>query len=240
MHPETQFSLVLDRGHDVRIAAALAGRAGIARVWTTEGVVLDDAARVGLMCRLGDAPPRTARHVWIRNRWSEATRALVAHCVHAGVEVSADADDASAAHVLAHAAIPVLSMPSMEAMLRAAARVSARERGEAPLRLAALLAVSPGRTSAEAHARVRLDPDFARAASSACAIIGTLEDCQQAVAGLLASGVSDLRMSIPATLDFPDVLAQLATLRSDVLRRVVPGAPRSEAPAPPREWGGRP
>ena len=240
MQTQTGISLVLDHRHDVRMAAALARRAGIARVWTAPERALEDDDLVGVICHRGDVPPPTARHLWIRQPWSESTRALVADRVDAGVEVSADADDGSAAGILAESAIPVLSLPTLEETLRSAASVPALVGAGAPARLAAVVAVSPGRTSAEAHARVRLDPEFAHTASVACAIVGTLEDCQHAVAALFAAGVSDVRVSIPATPDFPDVLAQLATLRGELLARVQPGAPRSDAPAPPRDWGGRP
>jgi hypothetical protein len=240
MQPPAGISLVLNERHDVPMAAALARRAGIARVWIAADGALEGDDLVGMICRRGDTPPPTARHAWIRQPWSDATRALVADRVAAGVEVSADADDVSAAGILAQAAIPVLSLPTLDATLRSAAVVFALVGAAPPPRLAVLVAVSPGRTSAEAHARVRLDPDFAHTASVTCAIVGTLEDCQQAVAALFAAGVTDVRMSIPATPDFPDVLAQLATLRGDVLARVQPGAPRSDSPAPPRDWGGRP
>lgn len=240
MQPPAGISLVLNDRHDVRMAAALARRSGIGRVWTAPGEVLAGDDLVGVICDRDDMPPRTARHIWIRKSWSDPTRALVADCVAAGAEVSADADDVSAADVLAQKAIPVLSLPTLAATLRSAAAVSALVGPAPPQRLAALVAVSPGRTSAEAHARLRLDPDFAQTTTVTCAIVGTLEDCQQAVAALFAAGVSDVRMSIPATPDFPDVLAQLATLRGDVLARVQPGAPRSDAPNPPRDWGGRP
>lgn len=232
------------------MAAALAGRAGIAHVWTTADRALDGDDPVGIIIGPGDITPSTARPltartvtartVWIRQPWSDSTRVLVADLVHAGHDVSADADAATAAGILAESAIPVLSLPTLEATVRSAAALSAPPGPTAPPRLAAVVAVSPGRTSAEAHARVRLDPEFADAASALCTIVGTLEDCQRAVAALYASGISDVRVSIPATPDFPDVLAQLATLRGDVLRRVEPSAPRSDAPAPPRDWGGRP
>jgi hypothetical protein len=199
MQTQTGISLVLDHRHDVRMAAALARRAGIARVWTAPERALEDDPLVGVICREGEIPPRTARHLWIRQPWNDSTRALVADRVHAGVEVSADADDDGAAGILAEAAIPVLSLPTLEATLRSAAVVLALVDAGAPARLAAAVVVSPGRTTAEAHARVRLDPEFAHAASTTCAIVGTLEDCQQAVAALFAAGVTDVRMSIPAT-----------------------------------------
>jgi hypothetical protein len=240
MQPPTGISLVLNERHDVHMAAALARRAGIGRVWTAPDGPLEGDDLVGVICHRGVLPPPTARHVWIRQQWSDSTCALVADRVAAGVEVSADADDVSAAGILAQAAIPVLSLPTLDATLRSATVVCALIDAGTPQRLAAVIAVSPGRTSAEAHARVRLDPDFAQTASVTCAIVGTLEDCQQAVAALFEAGVSDVRMSIPATPDFADVLAQLATLRRDVLARVQPGAPRSDAPDPPRDWGGRP
>jgi hypothetical protein len=255
MDTETGISLLLDHRHDVRMAAALAGRAGITRVWTTPDRALEGDDLIGVICRRGDITPRTARSVWIRRPWSDSTRALVADLVHEGSDVSADTDaedtdaedtdasagaSASAAGILAATATPVLSLPTLEATLRSAAAVSAMPGPTSPAKAAAVIAVSPGRTSAEAHARVRLDPEFAHTASATCTIVGTLEDCQQAVAALFASGITDVRVSIPATPDFPDVLAQLATLRGDVLRRVEPGAPRSDAPAPPRGWGGRP
>jgi hypothetical protein len=250
MDTETGISLVLDHRHDVRMAAALAGRAGITRVWTTPDRALEGDDLIGVICRPGDITPRTARSLWIRRPWSDSTRALVADLVREGRDVSADTDaedtdagdgaSTSAAGILAEAATPVLSLPTLAATLRSAAAVSAMPGPTSPAKAAAAIAVSPGRTSAEAHARVRLDSEFARMASLMCTIMGTLEDCQRAFTALLASGITDVRVSIPATADFPDVLGQLATLRGDVLRRVEPGAPRSDAPAPPRGWGGRP
>ena len=240
MQGPTGISLVLNDRHDVRMAAALARRAGIGRVWTVPDRALEGDDLVGVICHRGDIPPPAARHLWIRQPWSDSTRALVADCVAAGVEVSADADDVSAPGILAQSAIPVLSLPTLDATLRSATVVSALVGAGPPPRLAALVAISPGRTSAEAHARVRLDPDFAHTATVTCTIVGTLDDCQQAVVALFAAGVTDVRMSIPATPDFADMLAQLATLRGDVLARVRPGAPRSDSPAPPRDWGGRP
>lgn len=106
-------------------------------------------------------------------------------------------------------------------------------------RAAVCLPASPGRTDTEAHARLANDPELAIAARAAPGLVGTLEQCQQTVAALRAAGMSELRLRLPATSDLADVIAQVSTLRGDVLAGLRPGAPRSPDPSAPAGWGGR-
>jgi hypothetical protein len=96
--------------------------------------------------------------------------------------------------------------------------------------------VSVGRTSAEAHARADLDPEFPDAGVvREIGLFGTLDDCQRRLAQWVAAGITDLRAIVPDTPDVADVLAQLtavvigdpATHRPDV-----PATP----PPPPPPW----
>ena len=80
----------------------------------------------------------------------------------------------------------------------------------------------------------------ARLFEAAPGLVGTLEDCQQTVAALYAAGMRELRLHLPGTPDIPDVIAQMSTLRGDVLSGLDARSPRSPAPAAPTDWGGRP
>ena len=101
------------------------------------------------------------------------------------------------------------------------------------------VAVSVGRTAAEARARADADERFALAGHPAQqGLFGTLEECQAAAARLAHAGATELVCYLPLSSDLPDVLAQLRSIAigAAVLR---PGEPPSAAPPPPAGWGGR-
>jgi hypothetical protein len=102
------------------------------------------------------------------------------------------------------------------------------------------VAVSVGRTSAEASARADGEELFALTGHPrAQGLFGTLEECQAAAARLLHAGATELVCYLPRSHDLPDVLAQLRAISigAGALR---PGDPPSAPPPPPQGWGGRP
>jgi hypothetical protein len=101
------------------------------------------------------------------------------------------------------------------------------------------VAVSVGRTSAEASARADGEELFALTGHPrAQGLFGTLEECQAAAARLLHAGATELVCYLPRSHDLPDVLAQLRAISigAGALR---PGEPPSAPPPPPQGWGGR-
>jgi hypothetical protein len=101
------------------------------------------------------------------------------------------------------------------------------------------VAVSVGRTSAEASARADGEELFALTGHPrAQGLFGTLEECQAAAARLLHAGATELVCYLPSSHDLPDVLAQLRAISigAGALR---PGDPPSAPPPPPQGWGGR-
>jgi hypothetical protein len=101
------------------------------------------------------------------------------------------------------------------------------------------VAVSVGRTSAEARARADGEELFAATGHpSEQGLFGTLEECQAAAARLLHAGATELVCHLPRSPDLPDILAQLRAISvgAGALR---PGEPPSAAPPPPAGWGGR-
>jgi hypothetical protein len=101
------------------------------------------------------------------------------------------------------------------------------------------VAVSVGRTSAEAGARADGEELFAATGHPReQGLFGTLEECQAAAAGLLHAGATELVCYLPRSHDLPDVLAQLRAISvgAGALR---PGEPPSAPPPPPAGWGGR-
>ena len=101
------------------------------------------------------------------------------------------------------------------------------------------VAVSVGRTSAEASARADGEELFALTGHPrAQGLFGTLEECQAAASRLLHAGATELVCYLPRSHDLPDVLAQLRAISigAGALR---PGEPPSDPPPPPRGWGGR-
>src|SRR5262249_26956266 len=101
------------------------------------------------------------------------------------------------------------------------------------------VAVSVGRTSAEAGARADGEELFALTGHPrAQGLFGTLEECQAAAARLLDAGATELVCYLPRSHDLPDVLAQLRAISigAGALR---PGDPPSAPPPPPPGWRGR-
>lgn len=101
------------------------------------------------------------------------------------------------------------------------------------------VAVSVGRTSAEASARTIGDELFTVIGHPADqGLFGTLEECQAEAAELAQMGATELVCHLPRSPDLPDVLAQLRAISigAGLLR---PGEPASSPPPPPVGWGGR-
>lgn len=105
--------------------------------------------------------------------------------------------------------------------------------------IAVELPVSLGRTTAEAQARAT-DPIFDLVGRPQdIGLFGTLEQCQERVIELAHAGVTDLRCVIPGSADVHDVIAQLTAVAIGTLDVLMPGAPKSKPPDPPKSWGGR-
>jgi alkanesulfonate monooxygenase SsuD/methylene tetrahydromethanopterin reductase-like flavin-dependent oxidoreductase (luciferase family) len=101
--------------------------------------------------------------------------------------------------------------------------------------------VSIGRTHAEAQARADAEPLFRTfGPPSEVGVFGTLEECQERVIQLAHAGVTDLRCVLPNSPDVHDVIAQLTAMVMGSVDVLMPNAPRSRAPDPPKTWGGRP
>jgi hypothetical protein len=101
------------------------------------------------------------------------------------------------------------------------------------------VAVSVGRTSAEARARADGEELFAATGHPReQGLFGTLEECQAAASRVLHAGATELVCYLPRSHDLPDVLAQLRAISvgAGALR---PGEPPSAPPPPPAGWGGR-
>ena len=101
------------------------------------------------------------------------------------------------------------------------------------------VAVSVGRTTAEAQARADREELFSVVGHPADGgLFGTLEECQASAARLAHAGATELICYLPQCSDLPDVLAQLRAIAigAQVLR---PGEPPSGPPPPPVGWGGR-
>jgi hypothetical protein len=101
------------------------------------------------------------------------------------------------------------------------------------------VAVSVGRTTAEARARADTEQLFAVVGHpERDGLFGTLEECQAGAARLAHAGATELICYLPRSSDLPDVLAQLRAIAvgARVLR---PGEPPSASPPPPVGWGGR-
>jgi hypothetical protein len=96
------------------------------------------------------------------------------------------------------------------------------------------LSVSIGRTTAEAHARRAVDPDFGgRGDPIGGGLFGALEDCQAQVARLAQEGIVDLRCVLPDTQDVHDVMAQLTAVAIGEASTHHPDRARSPDPEPP-------
>jgi hypothetical protein len=96
------------------------------------------------------------------------------------------------------------------------------------------VAVSIGRTEAEAAARADANPAFAHTGHPReHGLFGTLEQCQDGVIALAHRGVVDVRCLLPDTPDVNDVIAQLTAVTIGSLVTHRPDAARSAAPPPP-------
>jgi alkanesulfonate monooxygenase SsuD/methylene tetrahydromethanopterin reductase-like flavin-dependent oxidoreductase (luciferase family) len=163
----------------------------------------------------------------------------------AGPRVSIEATGPAAIGVIARIAddvvIPATAVPDLAAVIeKVRTGCEASDRDPSSLGIAVELPVSIGRTSTEADARVGADLLFRTIGHPArVGIFGTLEQCHERVAALAHAGVTDLRCLLPNTIDVHDVIAQLTAMTVGSVEQLVPGAPRTRVPEPPRGWGGR-
>jgi hypothetical protein len=217
-------------------------RAGWGIAWMDEVAAETAGLPVGLVVPPGARLPGSGTaEVWLRDHTVSGVADAVSRLRLLDVppRISVDVVDSAgleAAHRLG--VTPVLG-PAPLGELLALAAVAAPARAPAG-GLAVLLAISVGRTDAEARARLQRDPWLAALDGSGSLLVGTLEACQDAVISLAHAGVTDLRLRPAVTPDLPDVLAQLSALARSPLDRLNPGDPRSPAPPAPADWGGRP
>jgi hypothetical protein len=189
------------------------------------GVVVDNLAQVATM----------SSPLWLRGDAARRARESVASArrAHPALQdISADANDVVTLEALRSIdVVPVLGPATLERLLDLLRRCDRNA--------VVYLPASPGRTEAEARARLARDPEIEAEAATAGALIGTLEQCQETVGILQAAGASELRLRLPSTADLADVIAQMSVLGDHSLARVQPGTPRSRAPNAPTGWGGR-
>jgi hypothetical protein len=218
----------------------LVARAGWDSLWISVDEDIDaaevDGLRVGVVVDDVAHLPSTSAHLWLRDdaarRASESVPAAreANPALH---DISADAHDVLAiAELRSLAVMPVIGPAPLEQLLELLRRCD----GNA----AVYLPASPGRTEAEAQARLARDPVLEATAESADALVGTLEQCLECVRALHAAGMSELRLRLPATADLADVIAQMSVLGDGSLASIQPGTARSQAPGAPAGWGGRP
>jgi hypothetical protein len=101
------------------------------------------------------------------------------------------------------------------------------------------LAVSIGRTPAEAEARAAMDASLSGFGDlERDGLFGTLETAQARVAELAGAGITDLRCVLPDVPDVHDVVAQLTAVVIGRPETHRPNAPRSTDPEPP-SWAAR-
>ena len=238
MDRQLQLGLLLPRQADsLPPMPVLAARAGWQALWVPAGAAWPGnvgaaGMRIGWILEQGEVSALAPiSDVWIRDGPPMSVVDAVAGV--APHHVSVDAPDAGAAAVIRSAgAMPVFGPAPLHALVELLRNATGPS--------AVCLPASPGRTLAEAHARLSSDPGLRAEAEAAPCLVGTLEDCQQTVAALYAAGMRELRLRLPATPDIPDVIAQMSTLRGEALRGLDAGSPRSPAPAAPTSWGGRP
>jgi alkanesulfonate monooxygenase SsuD/methylene tetrahydromethanopterin reductase-like flavin-dependent oxidoreductase (luciferase family) len=162
--------------------------------------------------------------------------------IRVGVEVKTGDDVAAAVSLADDLVIPAWAVDDVDDLITAV-RAGAQSAGRNldTFGIAVEIPVSPGRTATEARARAELDAGFrAFGGTDRARIVGTLEQCQDRVIELAHAGVSELRCILPGTEDVHDVIAQLTAIAVGNRLALIPGAPRSKAPAPPKDWGGRP
>ncbi len=189
------------------------------------GVVIDDMTQAS-----GTVSP-----LWLRGDAASRARESVLVSGHGGRasdDISADASDVDALEVLRSLGVmPVVGPAPIDDLLILLRQWDGRA--------AVCLPASPGRTEAEARARLARDTELEAKAERAPALVGTLEQCLESVGVLQAAGMTELRLRLPATPDLADVIAQMSVLGDHSLTRVQPGTPRSQAPNAPAGWGGR-
>jgi alkanesulfonate monooxygenase SsuD/methylene tetrahydromethanopterin reductase-like flavin-dependent oxidoreductase (luciferase family) len=205
------------------------------------GTLQDElAGRLEVGLRLGRLGPIALEGyiAALRRQWSESERPAppVSLQTELGPSLAPTVRAADDAVVLAG------TLEEVEVLAReTGAACAAAGRDPATLGLAVELPVSIGRTTAEAWARWESDEALAGLGSPAeVAIFGTLEQGHEQVIRLAHAGITDLRCVLPETVDIHDVIAQLTALSIGTVDMLAPGSPRSRAPEPPKDWGGRP
>lgn len=146
-----------------------------------------------------------------------------------------------AARVADDVLVPAAAVKDVQAAVERIRQACDRAgRDPASLGIALEVPVSIGRTHAEARARAEVESLFRVVGPPAeVGVFGTLEECQERVIHLAHAGVTDLRCVLPNSADIHDVIAQLTATAIGSVDVLTPGAPRSKAPDPPKEWGGR-
>jgi hypothetical protein len=221
--------------------ALLLARAGWDTLWLPDvepgsSTASRDGLRVGVLIDDPERQPVPGEHVWLRRAAAIAVSgspSTARDWFAAADSVSCDAADVAAAEACTDAGIvPVLGPAPLDDLLERLRHTN----GDA----AVCLPASPGRTEAEARARLASDAGTETEARIADALVGTLEQCQRSVGLLRAAGMRELRVRLPSTSDLADVIAQISSLQGESLAKLQPGSPPSPAPAAPAGWGGRP
>jgi len=194
-----------------------------------------DVLRVGIVVDSVAQLPSAISHLWLRGdaaRHAHGSVGAARDADSALHDISVDAHDVGALEELRSMGVmPVIGPAPLGKVLDLLRHCD----GDA----AVCLPASPGRTEAEAEARLARDPELEAAAASANALVGTLEQCLETVRVLQAAGMSELRLRLPATADLADVIAQMSALGDGSLAGIQPGTPRSQPPGAPAGWGGR-
>ena len=198
------------------------------------------AGRLEVGLRLGRLGPlaleafiAALRRHWSESEWAAPTVSLQTELGPSLAPAVRAADDA----LLVAGTLEEVQELAQEA--RAACAAAGRD--PATLGLAVELPVSIGRTTAEAWARWESDETLAGLGPpTEVAVFGTLEQGHEQVIRLAHAGITDLRCVLPEAVDVHDVIAQLTALSIGTVDVLAPGSPRSQAPEPPKGWGGRP
>lgn len=175
----------------------------------------------------------TAARVAGWQRWISARPSLGATEIGVALTQSAVWPGRTAPTVSGPVFVPIAAGRDLDTAVRTAAVVAAGRP------VWAEVAVSVGRTTAEARARADSEELFALVGKpDRDGLFGTLEECQAGAARLAHAGATELICYLPRSSDLPDVLAQLRAIAigAGVLQ---PGEPPSSPPPPPAGWGGR-
>ena len=158
-----------------------------------------------------------------------------------GLEAMTPEHVAVAVRVADDVLIPARPVAAVVATAREIVRVcESAGRPAQSLGIGAILPVSVGRTTAEAHARADAEPYYRVFGHPAeVGIFGRLEECQDQLVTLAHGGVTDLRCVLPNSPDVHDVIAQLTSMVVGSTTVLSPDSPRSKAPDPP-PWSGGP